>query len=42
MHTNIINFVMCDGSVRSILRTIDEKTFEALSTIAGGEVVKDF
>jgi prepilin-type N-terminal cleavage/methylation domain-containing protein len=42
LHSNIINFVMCDGSVRSITRTIDMKIFEALSTIAGGEIVKDF
>jgi prepilin-type N-terminal cleavage/methylation domain-containing protein/prepilin-type processing-associated H-X9-DG protein len=42
LHNDLINFVMCDGSVRPIRRTIDSKIFMALATIAGGEVVKDF
>lgn len=34
-----INFVLCDGSVRTIKATIDMNTvFPALATIAGGEV----
>jgi hypothetical protein len=39
LHTNVINFVLCDGSVRGISRTTDMKVMEALATIAGGEVV---
>jgi prepilin-type N-terminal cleavage/methylation domain-containing protein/prepilin-type processing-associated H-X9-DG protein len=42
LHGDVINFVMCDGSVRSIHRTIDSLIFQSLATIAGGEVVKDF
>jgi prepilin-type N-terminal cleavage/methylation domain-containing protein len=42
LHTNVINFLLCDGSVRAITRTIDMRIFEALSTIAGGEVVKEY
>ncbi|HEX4588713.1 MAG TPA: DUF1559 domain-containing protein [Gemmataceae bacterium] len=42
LHGNAINFVMCDGSVRSISRVVDINVFKALSTISGGEVVKDF
>jgi prepilin-type N-terminal cleavage/methylation domain-containing protein/prepilin-type processing-associated H-X9-DG protein len=37
-----INFVMCDGSVRSIPQTVDTNVaFPALSTMAGGEVNTD-
>ena len=42
LHNGVINFVMCDGSVRSINRTINMGIFEALATIAGGEVVTDY
>jgi prepilin-type N-terminal cleavage/methylation domain-containing protein len=39
-HTGIINFVMCDGSVRSISINVDMNTvLPALGTIAGGEAV---
>ena len=41
-HENVINFLRCDGSVRTISLTIDVNTvFPALCTIAGGEVVVD-
>jgi prepilin-type N-terminal cleavage/methylation domain-containing protein len=40
LHTGIINFVMCDGSVRTISTSIDMNlTLPALATIAGGEVI---
>jgi prepilin-type N-terminal cleavage/methylation domain-containing protein/prepilin-type processing-associated H-X9-DG protein len=39
LHTNVINYVMCDGSVRGIRRDVDMKVMEALATIAGGEIV---
>jgi prepilin-type N-terminal cleavage/methylation domain-containing protein/prepilin-type processing-associated H-X9-DG protein len=41
-HTNIVNFVFCDGSVRSLSTETDTKVFQALGTIAGGEVVPNF
>jgi prepilin-type N-terminal cleavage/methylation domain-containing protein/prepilin-type processing-associated H-X9-DG protein len=41
-HTGAVNFVFCDGSVRSINTTIDIKIFVSLATIAGGEVVPSF
>jgi prepilin-type N-terminal cleavage/methylation domain-containing protein/prepilin-type processing-associated H-X9-DG protein len=38
----VINFVYCDGSVRTVKQTIDTNTvFPALASIAGGEVVTD-
>ena len=37
LHAGGINFVMCDGSVRGIPRSIDTKILENLATIAGGE-----
>jgi prepilin-type processing-associated H-X9-DG protein len=42
MHAGGINFVFCDGHVRSIPTTIDMKVFTYLATIAGGEVLPDF
>jgi prepilin-type N-terminal cleavage/methylation domain-containing protein len=42
LHANVINFVLCDGSARSISRNVDMHTFEALATIEGGEVVGDY
>jgi prepilin-type N-terminal cleavage/methylation domain-containing protein len=42
LHTNVINFALCDGSVRAVSRTIDMTIFEALSTIAGGEPISGF
>jgi prepilin-type N-terminal cleavage/methylation domain-containing protein/prepilin-type processing-associated H-X9-DG protein len=42
-HSGIINFVFCDGSVRTISQNIDMNTvFPALGTIAGGEVIPNF
>ena len=39
-HTAGINFVLCDGSVRTIATSVDMTTvLPALGTIAGGEVV---
>jgi len=41
-HTNVINFVRCDGSVRTVSTSIDTNTvFPAMCTISGGEVVTD-
>jgi prepilin-type processing-associated H-X9-DG protein len=38
----VINFLYCDGSVRTVKPTIDMNTvFPALASIAGGEVVTD-
>lgn len=37
-----MNVLMMDGSVRFVSEKIDPATLEALSTIAGGEVVPDF
>jgi prepilin-type processing-associated H-X9-DG protein len=42
LHGGGINFLMCDGSVRLIARTIDMTILQKLATIAGGEVVGDF
>jgi prepilin-type N-terminal cleavage/methylation domain-containing protein/prepilin-type processing-associated H-X9-DG protein len=39
LHPGGINFVLCDGSVRTISRTIDMGVLASLATIAGGEVV---
>jgi prepilin-type N-terminal cleavage/methylation domain-containing protein/prepilin-type processing-associated H-X9-DG protein len=38
-HDGIINFVMADGHVQPISTSINMQTFQALSTIAGGEVI---
>jgi prepilin-type N-terminal cleavage/methylation domain-containing protein/prepilin-type processing-associated H-X9-DG protein len=38
-HTGGINFVMCDGSVRSISPNINMTVFQGLCTITGGEVI---
>jgi prepilin-type processing-associated H-X9-DG protein len=38
-HPSGINFVFCDGSVRTIPVTINMDVFVALSTIAGGETI---
>ena len=42
MHPGIVNFLLCDGSVRAISRNIDTFLFADLTTIAGGEVVSEF
>jgi type II secretory pathway pseudopilin PulG len=36
-HTNIINFVLADGSVRGISQSVDMLLFAAMATIANGE-----
>ncbi len=41
-HPQILNFVLCDGSVRGIRTSISCPAFAALHTIAGGEVATDF
>ncbi len=43
LHTgNLINWVFADGHVRSVSNNIDMNVFQALATIAGGEVIPDF
>src|SRR5262249_22517483 len=37
-HTNGLNFVMCDGSVRWVANGADLNVLNAMATIAGGEV----
>jgi prepilin-type N-terminal cleavage/methylation domain-containing protein/prepilin-type processing-associated H-X9-DG protein len=39
-HTGVTNFVMCDGSVRSIRDGVDFTTFKAAVTPANGEVLQ--
>src|SRR5207248_2635065 len=41
-HAGGINAALCDGSVRFISNTIDLKTWQAMGTMNGGEVVSDF
>ena len=41
-HGNVTNFVLCDGSVRSISDAVDYLTFRYLQTPEGGEVIPDF
>ncbi len=41
-HSGGANFVFCDGSVRFLTNGIDAKTFQALETIAGREVIGEF
>jgi prepilin-type N-terminal cleavage/methylation domain-containing protein len=41
-HTGVINFALCDGSVRAISTNIDMTLFMGLATIAGDEVANDF
>ena len=40
-HPGVINFVFCDGSVRTVRTTIDMTVFVGLSTIANGETIPD-
>lgn len=42
LHDGVINFVMCDGSVRGISRNVNMRVIEALGTIERGEVVGDY
>jgi prepilin-type processing-associated H-X9-DG protein len=37
-HTGVLNFLYCDGSVRTISTGINMTSFQSLCTIAGGEV----
>jgi len=41
-HNSAFNVLMCDGSVRPVSNTINTTTWQALATVAGGEVVGDF
>jgi prepilin-type N-terminal cleavage/methylation domain-containing protein/prepilin-type processing-associated H-X9-DG protein len=41
-HDGVINFALCDGSVRPIKTTININTFCALATIANGEEITDY
>jgi len=41
-HSGIVNFVFCDGSVRSLSTETDTKIFFALGTITNGEVTPNF
>ena len=41
-HTQGVNFLLCDGSVRVIRNTINPVAWERLGTRAGGEVVGDY
>jgi prepilin-type N-terminal cleavage/methylation domain-containing protein/prepilin-type processing-associated H-X9-DG protein len=38
-HPGGVNLLLCDGSVRFVTETIEDKTWRALGTIAGNEVV---
>ncbi|CAN5552634.1 DUF1559 domain-containing protein [soil metagenome] len=42
LHQNVINFVMCDGSTKSISNRINMRTFEAMATIANNDLVGDY
>ena len=41
-HTNIVNVLLMDGAVRSVTSSIDQATWRALGTRAGGEVVGNY
>jgi len=38
LHNGTVNFVMCDGSVHGLARSIDVNVLDAMATRAGGEV----
>jgi len=42
IHSSGVNFVFCDGSVRSLGFNVNPSVFMAMSTINGGEVIPDF
>jgi len=39
-HAGVMNFLLCDGSCRGIMKTIDLDLFCRLATIAGGETAQ--
>jgi prepilin-type processing-associated H-X9-DG protein len=41
-HPGTLNWLFADGSVHGLSRNIDMQIFQALSTIAGGEVIPNF
>ena len=41
-HSGVVNFSMCDGSVRGISTNIDITIFVSMATVAGGEIVPSF
>lgn len=41
-HAGHAQFVMCDGSVRSISENVDINTYRAVSSRAGGELINNF
>jgi prepilin-type processing-associated H-X9-DG protein len=41
MHPGGVNFIMCDGSFRTVSLNSDMNLFTNLSTIAGGEVANE-
>jgi prepilin-type N-terminal cleavage/methylation domain-containing protein len=38
LHTGVVQFVFCDGSVRPLSKTIELKVLDAMGTRAGGEI----
>ncbi len=42
LHTGVINFVFVDGSVHSVSTNIDNTVYQAMGTIARGEVAGNF
>jgi hypothetical protein len=38
-HPGVVQFALCDGSVRTIRNSINAQVYTALSTIAGGEII---
>lgn len=41
-HPGMVNFGLCDGSVRAVSENIDQNTLNALATRAGGEIIGEF
>jgi prepilin-type N-terminal cleavage/methylation domain-containing protein/prepilin-type processing-associated H-X9-DG protein len=41
-HTGVVNFALCDGSVRPVSLNVDLNLLTSMATIAGGEVINDF